>query len=289
LHLFKLAAATCLSAALGSATLADQSYTYEFIGASGTGKTTLIKVLVSDLDKPSRISLNHGQDGAVYGHLNDRKLFVVDEKNKSVMDVGEMMAAYRSSGLAGTGSQPVPELDAAQDLLREKLEEMLAQMPKSQRPAMRKILEQQLGVKSKPTKKPTTNAGLEVTETGEVRFENAVEQHLIVISVGGEPVSEVWVTDPANIDGGQIMVDAMAELSDLFDELVGDAMIAGKNKDAGMDTFEFARQLARLNKFPIMTTDLEDDETILLENASRDRELDPDAFEPPAGYKRRSM
>jgi len=56
-----------------------------------------------------------------------------------------------------------------------------------------------------------------------------------------------------------------------------------------MDTFEFARQLARLSKLSVITTDLEDNETIPLEKASRNRELDPDAFTPPAGYKQRSI
>lgn len=56
-----------------------------------------------------------------------------------------------------------------------------------------------------------------------------------------------------------------------------------------MDIFEFARQLARLSMLSVITTDLEDNETIPLEKASRNRERDPDAFTPPAGYKQRSI
>lgn len=287
----RLLTAAVLSTFAAGAALADRAFLYDFLGPSGAGKSTLIQVLVSDLGKARRISLNHGQDGAVYGHFEDRKLYVVDEKNQEVMDVASMMAAYRGSGAVGNaGGGYTAELDAAQDLMREKLEEMLAQMPEAQRPMARQVLEKQFGLKPKKAEPAPTSSGniLDVTETGQVRIEDGMEQRLIIISVGGRPVSEVWVTDPDNIEGGQAMIDAMADLGGLFDEIVGDTVIDRRGKDAGMDTFEFARQLARLNQFPVSTTDLETDETFSLRGA-RERDLDPDAFEPPKGYRLRTM
>ncbi|MBZ0130378.1 MAG: hypothetical protein K8F59_14825 [Rhodobacteraceae bacterium] len=289
-------AALALTTFAAGAALADRGYMFNFIGPSGAGKSTLIMVLINDLGKPRRISLNSGQDGAVFGHLEDRKLFVVDEKNREVIDVGAMMGAYRGSGMAGaagSASGSMAALDAVQEQMREKLEEMLAQMPEDQRPMARKMLEKQFGLKPKKAEPAPTagnGAGMEVTETGQVKIENGMEQHLIVISVDGRPVSEVWVTDPDNVEGGQVMIDAMAGLGGLFDEVVGDAMPGGKGKGKGpgMNTFEFARQMARLNRFPISTTDLEDDETFTLESAA-ERDLDPDAFEPPKGYRLRTM
>lgn len=282
--------AAALSSVVAGAALADRAFSFDFIGPSGAGKSTVIRVLVGDLDRPRRISMNAGQDGAVLGNLEDRTLHVVDEKNREVMDVGAMMAAYRGSGAMGGAAGSTAALDAVQEQMREQMENMLAQMPEAQRPIARQMLEKQFGLK--PAQAPAAPAAspsiMEITETGQIRIENGMEQHLIVISVGGKPVSEVWVTDPANVEGGQIMIDAMADLGDLFDELVGDAMVNRKGQDSGMDTFEFARQLAILNRFPVETTDLEDGETFTLRSAG-ERVLDPDAFEPPKGYRLRTM
>ena len=109
-------------------------------GPSGAGKTTVIRVLLGSLS-PKSISINAGQDGAVFADFGNRKIFVVDEKNKSVIDMGAMAEQYRASGFAKPKSGDLDQLNAAQDVLRKQVEDMLAKMPESQRDIARKALE----------------------------------------------------------------------------------------------------------------------------------------------------
>ncbi len=106
-----------------------------------------------------------------------------------------------------------------------------------------------------------------------------------------EKVRELWVTDWNNVPGGDEAEEAFKELEaffkdlmDKFDKLMGGGNVFGD----GNDPFS---GFTEVDGFPIVTKDFEDGDLqseSVLKSARRQR-LDPDAFEPPSGYKRMSM
>jgi hypothetical protein len=126
----------------------------------------VIRVLMASL-APKSLSINAGQDGAVFADFGNRKIFIVDEKNKS------------ASGA------PV----------------------------------------------------MSIEETGETRVNDGREERLVRILVGGTPSSEVWITDPENLDGGPEFMQVLSELQDLFQDLAGDFMTDGQIGVGDTDIF----------------------------------------------------
>ena len=109
---------------------------------------------------------------------------------------------------------------------------------------------------------------------------------------GGRKVRELWVTDWSNVDGGDEARDALAGVdafvAGLLQQLPGGAAGAGLFGD-----FENpADPFNKTGSFPVVTREFEDDGDLESESilrSTRRMRLDPDAFEPPSGYKRMSM
>ena len=105
-------------------------------------------------------------------------------------------------------------------------------------------------------------------------------------------VREMWVTELNNIPGGSEIVDAIREAAAFYAEMMaafgemagsaGGAVFTGGNP---MESF------LEIGGFPVVTRTFEggelESETVL--ESVTERDLDPDAFEPPKGYRRRTM
>jgi len=106
------------------------------------------------------------------------------------------------------------------------------------------------------------------------------------VRLDGNKIREIWTTDWNNIDGGDEARIAFGGMNNFFDKL------RDKFSDmpGGIDFFE---EMNFNNGFPVVTKgfnavtgDLEDESTL---RSSRRQQIDPDAFEPPSGYKRQEM
>jgi hypothetical protein len=286
-----LGAVMCLLAGLAHA--GPNGSVFEFIGPSGVGKTTLIRVLHGPIS-PSHITIHtEGEDGAVYADLEARRVLVVDDKNKEIMDLGKMAEGMRRSGLmpnAGDVSAANAQLDAAHEVLRKQLEQMLANMPESQRPAARAALEKQFGLTAKPKKNNRNSGAMRIEQTHDTDRIQNIEVRLIQIFQGNTLLTEVWVADPDDIEGGETLVAALDALSALITDIAGDIMPSGDQSPFGGNPF--LSGLPELSGFPVHTIVYAPDGSIkdetVLESASN-RDLDPDAFEPPMGYRLRTM
>jgi len=272
--------------AFGRPVIAEDATTFSFIGAKGAGKSTVIKVLNAS-NGPGAIVINPGQDGAVYGDFVARKILITDARRKEFMDLGAMADMMRKSGMLGKNksSGSTAKLDAAHEILRKSIEDAIANMPEGDREAARKALEKQLGLTKKPKKKSSTVVqSFEIEETGETKRVGDLMTSQIYVRINGERSTELWVTDPANVEGGQGFVDALQELQKLFEELAGDLMSRG-NPMKGDSTL-FLGGVGQIDQFPVVVRTLELDEEYSLKSAQR-RSIDPADFVPPAGYKLR--
>lgn len=108
---------------------------------------------------------------------------------------------------------------------------------------------------------------------------------------GEEKVRELWVTDWDNVRGGQDVVDTFKEMASFYDELLDSfEQMTGSGGFFSADRSPI-ESLTKIDGFPIVTRDFEggelESETVL--ESVTERDLDPDAFEPPKGYRLRTM
>ncbi|WP_411895905.1 hypothetical protein [Winogradskyella sp. A2] len=121
------------------------------------------------------------------------------------------------------------------------------------------------------------NTGIRETKEGYpcLKYETYLE---------GQKIRETWTTDFKNIDGGneaRIAFEGMNNFTESIKDNLG-KMLGGNSP---------YKEMNLANGFPVVTREFEggelENETVL-KNTSR-RTIDPSAFEPPSGYKRRSM
>lgn len=106
-----------------------------------------------------------------------------------------------------------------------------------------------------------------------------------VVELDNKKIRELWITTWSEIDGGREARDAFYGMNDFFQAMmdkIGD--IPGSTNPYDEMGFE--------DGFPVVTEEFGDDgnleSTSTLRSAKR-QTLDPDAFEPPSGYKREYM
>jgi hypothetical protein len=123
----------------------------------------------------------------------------------------------------------------------------------------------------------TKNTGIRDNKEGYpcVKFETFLE---------GKKIRETWTTDYKNIDGGDEARNAFEGMNN-FTERIKDnlgAMLGGNSP---------YKEMNLVNGFPVITREFEggalENESVLKKTYRRT--IDPDAFEPPSGYKRRTM
>ena len=102
----------------------------------------------------------------------------------------------------------------------------------------------------------------------------------------------MWVTEWENLEGGGDASGAFLAMSTFFSEMMESVSQASGGLGGGDSASEGIAQWRELGGFPVLSEELADDGTIKsrseLRSAKR-QTVDPEAFEPPAGYKRRSM
>ena len=112
------------------------------------------------------------------------------------------------------------------------------------------------------------------------------------VSREGQKKSELWVTDWDNVEGGEDVAEIFGEMAEFMSEMMESfASSSGtKGMGPGFDDAFFAH-LKEMGGLPVITLEFQDgeleDESVL--RSAKRQTIDPDAFEPPAGYKRQDM
>ncbi len=162
------------------------------------------------------------------------------------------------------------------------VEKMLENLPEEQR----RLIQERGGFPGMPkaAKRPTT----EIRKTGDRGNRNGYPCVRYEVWRHDKKVREIWTTDWDNIEGGSEVVGAFENMVDFFREMMDS--IPNFGGDGGPDTTFGDMNFE--NGFPVQTTGFEDDGSLESESnlrSAKRRTLDPDAFEPPSGYKRQEM
>jgi hypothetical protein len=131
----------------------------------------------------------------------------------------------------------------------------------------------------------------ELVRTSESADKNGYPCVKYNVLADGREVRQLWVTDWKNLEGGEDASRVFLEMSDFFS-----AMLESVSQFSGLMAEDTARnafaQLKELNGFPVVTEELAGDGSVAnrsVLHSTREQAFEPDDFEPPAGYKMRSM
>jgi hypothetical protein len=201
-----------------------------------------------------------------------REMVVVDHDDKSYMVIDEE-AIER---IAGQVSQ-----------VADQVAEALKNVPEDQRAMVEKMMKQRM-----PQQAPKLPQA-EVRRTGERADKRGYPCVKYEVLLDGRKIRELWVTDWGNVDGGDEAEDAFREMAKFFSEMLeafSDA--AGGFGGFGPQDGGIFADMKEIDGFPVVTSGFGEDGSLEDESelrSARRRTLDPAEFEPPAGYKRRSM
>jgi len=175
------------------------------------------------------------------------------------------------------------ELAAKLNEVTAMMEQAMANVPESQRAMVEKMMKGRMPQQAEPRE------ASELRKTGDRDTINHYPCVRYELWRGGLRVSELWVTDWSNIEGGPETTEAFHEMSEFFKEMLDSIpQFAGGNEVADA-AFEHMKEM---NGFPVVTREFADDGSlermVRLKSANR-RTIDPTAFEPPPGYKRKDM
>lgn len=211
-----------------------------------------------------------GKQGEMIFRGDRREMVVVDHDDKSyhVMDEATMQR------IAGQVSGAMAQM-----------QEALKNVPADQRAMVEQMMKQNMPDQAaKPVR-----AKSEIRKTGERGTKNGYPCVKYEVFRKGQKIREMWVTDWDNVEGGSDVVDVWEDMSEFFNELMDSIPDFGQGKGGGDPVFEHMKELGG---FPVITQEFDESGAKIDESglrSSRRRTLDPDAFEPPSGYKRRSM
>ena len=210
-----------------------------------------------------------GSKGDMIYRGDRREIVVVDHEDKSymVMDEEAMQA------IAGQFGSAMDEMKKALD-----------KVPKDQREMVEKMMKERMP-QAQAKRTPST-----LRKTGDRATKNGYPCVKYEVLRDGHKTTELWVTDWDNIDGGDEAREAFGGMADFFKEMMEAMGEGGFGPQVGDENvFEHMKELGG---FPVVTQEFGDDGSLEGESelrSARRRTLDPADFEPPAGYKRRSM
>ncbi len=219
----------------------------------------------------------HGRSGDMIFRGDRREIVVVDHEDQSYHVMDEEMIEQVAGQVGQVSSQ---------------IAEALKNVPADQRAMVEKMMKQRMPVQAEPLELPKA----EVRRTDERATKNGYPCVKYIVLLDGRKLRELWVTDWDNLAGGDEARAVFHELAGCFAEM----MEAMEKAAGGLGAMgDFASQsdsafadIKEIDGFPVVTSGFGEDGSLENESvlrSARRRTLDPDAFEPPSGYKRRTM
>ena len=167
------------------------------------------------------------------------------------------------------------------------VQKALENVPEDQRARIEQMMKENLPPGQQVTRRPRSK----LRKTTERDTKNGYPCVKYEVLREGRKIRELWVTDWSNVEGGSDVVGAFEDMADFFRELQDAIPQLGQGGSSmGDPAFEHMRELGG---FPVVTREFDEldgsleGETTL--RSARRQTLDPDAFDPPSGYKRQEM
>ncbi len=181
--------------------------------------------------------------------------------------------------------QTIAEIGAKMSEAERMMAEALKNVPPEQRPMMERMMKQRMPQQSAAPRAPIT-----LEKTGETATHNGYPCVRYDVIRGGRAIRELWVTDWDNVEGAEEVVKVFQDMAEFMSGML-EALpqMGGRGPVVEENMFEY---MNRLDGFPVVTRELSSGGEVTSESELRSVErqsLDPAVFEPPAGYKARSL
>ncbi len=213
-----------------------------------------------------------GAQGEMIFRGDRREMVVVDHENRTYHLIDEAAVGQ----IAG-------QLSEAERMMQEALKNV----PEDKRAMIEQMMKQKMppGAQAPPARSQS-----ELKKTSERGEKNGYPCVKYEVLRDGRKIRELWVTDWSNVEGGSDVVGAFEDMADFFSELMS-AMPSFGGQGGPVDGPGF-EHMKELGGFPVVTREFDDDGSLegetFLRSAKR-QTIDPDAFDPPSGYKRQEM
>lgn len=208
------------------------------------------------------------QSGTVLFRGDRQEMVVVDHDQKSYFVIDQEALRQIGEQLAGVSDQ---------------IAEALKNVPEEQRAMVEKMMKERMPPQA--AKRPATD----LRKTSERGDKNGYPCVKYEVFRDGRKIRELWVTDWSKVEGGNEVADSFREMAKFLKQFLDQLPANGAPGGLGDAVLS---QLDELDGFPVVTRDFDDTGSLETESSLRSssrRTLDPAEFEPPAGYKRRSM
>jgi len=205
-----------------------------------------------------------------------REMVVVDHGDKTYMVI-DSAAAERMGGQVQEAMQG--------------LEEQLSHLDPKQREMVEQMMKKGIGGMALPGAEPPPKPTKEYRNTGERATKAGYPCVKYEVLEDGQMIQELWVTGWDNVKGATESRKVFEDMASFYAEIM-----AAFKQSSGMATGFLGGEnalesFAKLEGFPVVTRDFYgselQNETVL--QSVTERDLDPDAFEPPKGYRLRTM
>ncbi|MFQ5527638.1 MAG: DUF4412 domain-containing protein [Thermoanaerobaculia bacterium] len=209
-----------------------------------------------------------GAQGEMIFHGDRREMVVVDHEDRSYHVMDEEAIGKIAGQVSGAMAQ---------------MQEALKNVPEDRRAMVEQMMKQRMP--QRQAERPKS----ELKKTGEKGTKNGYPCVKYEVYRDGRKIREMWVTDWGNVEGGEDVVDVFEDMAEFFREMLDSIPDFGQGGASGDPVFEHMKEIAG---FPVVTEEFDENGDLTgtsgLRSARR-RTLDPAAFEPPSGYKRRTM
>lgn len=252
---------------------------------SGSEKTEEVTVEVEG--KNLKMQPEQDPENTMIYQGEKRQMVVVNHKDKTFSIINKAVIEEMGAKMQATVDESMTQVNEALKNLPPDKRAMVEKMMKDKKiPGM----PQQT---SPAAAEAARRAMSEYENTGEKSEKNGYPCVKYIVTKEGKKTHEHWVTDWKNVEGGEETAAAFSDMATFFQEMM-DAFASSSGMGAMPFNFD-ANMFAGLNSLgglPIATKDYADDGSLESESSLRSaerRDLDPDAFEPPSGYKRQEM
>jgi hypothetical protein len=209
-----------------------------------------------------------GGEGTLLFHGDRREMVIVDHDDKSFMVIDEAAVQKIAAQLSGVSAQ---------------MAEALKNVPEEQRAMVEKMMKDRMPKAAAPAARDTVR---KTSERGEKAGYPCVKYEVVR---DGRVVREMWVTGWSNIDGGAEVAKSFVAMAEFMEEMLNSMPSFGQSGGLGD---AMVAQMKEIDGFPVVTRELAADGSLKSESTVRSAKrqtIAPAEFEPPSGYKRRSM
>jgi hypothetical protein len=220
---------------------------------------------------------DRGDQGEMIYRGDRREMIVVDHDDQSYMVVDETTIQATVGQINDAMAQaqkalenvPAEQRKMVERMMRERIPPQAPELPESELPRS------------------------ELRRTSERSHQSGYPCVKYEVLRNGRKTHDLWVTDWSRMEGGDEASEAFHGMASFFRQLmetIQQSLPSGGLGSLGEEPY--LNHLEELGGFPVVTRQFDDNGSLTDESTVRSirrRALEPSAFEPPAGYKRRSL